>query len=324
MIPPKTTNVIDAHGGFTAETKGRNLGTSDLWRPGHVLKKGTTGTLVSYNERSFYQTNNDVTMAKYKVPGYGYPVIVWFDNATGIKIGSHEERELIRSRMPPPPPPRPEPSEFPVIGTDWLPEARAEIKNIIAAAGRPPRGSKFKVKNLRRFDDGSSWYVVDYCYDKANPAQDAYRDRIAPLSTTGKPSPKKVVLTFQSEIGPITVEQDIWHHGGRDVAQDSYTVYGPKLDRGGKVSYPGLTGSSVYRDYYGILHADGSMQTVYAGKGRTADIKYAIVQRALRELGFAGRLHRYQRKRGGGKRRHAPQQSRIGRSVAELRQLLRK
>jgi hypothetical protein len=30
--------------------------------------------------------NNDVTMATYKVKGYRYPVMVWFDNATGHRI----------------------------------------------------------------------------------------------------------------------------------------------------------------------------------------------------------------------------------------------
>lgn len=93
MQPPKTINVVDFHdGGFVAETpSGRRRAdgyqsTNTLWRPGAVLKKGTTGTLTSFNERSFYQNNNDVTRAKYRIPGYRYPAIVWFDNPTGRRI----------------------------------------------------------------------------------------------------------------------------------------------------------------------------------------------------------------------------------------------
>jgi len=50
------------------------------------LKGSTIGTLSGYDEDSFYQRNNNVTMAKYKVPGYGYRVAVWFDNVTGERI----------------------------------------------------------------------------------------------------------------------------------------------------------------------------------------------------------------------------------------------
>ena len=58
------------------------------WRRGSVLKRGTTGELVDFDERSFYQLNDDVTLAVYRVQGYGYPVLVWFDNMTGKRIGS--------------------------------------------------------------------------------------------------------------------------------------------------------------------------------------------------------------------------------------------
>jgi hypothetical protein len=61
-------------------------GGSTLWRPGSLLKKTTTGELVASDPRSFYQTNDDVTKALYKVPGYGPLVAVWFDNATGRRI----------------------------------------------------------------------------------------------------------------------------------------------------------------------------------------------------------------------------------------------
>lgn len=86
MQPPDTLNVLDQHGGFTCETTGPKSGTNTLWRPGHVLKASTLGTLQSFNERSFWQVNDDVTRAVYKVRGYRYPVICWFDNKTGTRI----------------------------------------------------------------------------------------------------------------------------------------------------------------------------------------------------------------------------------------------
>ena len=103
MTPPQKTNVIDRNGGFTAVTgvtksfleryarAGRTkaeaiLAGPTLWRPGSILKKTTDGVLLAYDERSFYQTNDDVTKAIYKVPGYAFVVAVWFDNATGERI----------------------------------------------------------------------------------------------------------------------------------------------------------------------------------------------------------------------------------------------
>jgi hypothetical protein len=83
MKPPATINVLDEHGGFTAITTKRR---DSLWRPGNVLKGKTQGKLVEFTERSFYQRNNDVTEAFYKVPGYKYPVAVWFDNKTKKRI----------------------------------------------------------------------------------------------------------------------------------------------------------------------------------------------------------------------------------------------
>lgn len=83
--PPPSINVIDGHGGFTAVTRG-GLGGDTLWRPGRLLKKSTVGRLVQYNSKSFYQTNDDVTQALYKVAGYRYPVSIWFDNKTGRRI----------------------------------------------------------------------------------------------------------------------------------------------------------------------------------------------------------------------------------------------
>jgi len=75
MTPPSTFNVLDSHGGFTAVTR---LGT--LWRPGAVLKRGTVGTLVegTIDTHDFYQQQEPVTSAEYKLPGYGYRVRVWW------------------------------------------------------------------------------------------------------------------------------------------------------------------------------------------------------------------------------------------------------
>jgi predicted nucleotidyltransferase len=83
MQPPTTLDVLDEHGGFTAITTPCG---NTLWRPGAILKRGTEGTLVSFDRHSFYQTNNNVTQAIYRVPGYRYRVAVWFDNATGRRI----------------------------------------------------------------------------------------------------------------------------------------------------------------------------------------------------------------------------------------------
>lgn len=120
MIPPEFERIIDRHGGFTIEsqmpsymrTSHRHSGLKTpgrfdmearqaaqqrhgmgrlpigptLWRPGHVLKGDTVGKLLGYDESSFYQTNNNVTIAIYRIPGYGYPILCWYDNATGERI----------------------------------------------------------------------------------------------------------------------------------------------------------------------------------------------------------------------------------------------
>ena len=114
MKPPQTLNVIDRHGGFTIESKppywwkGKRLDFSarrregesrgappkrlrsligdSLWRPGQALRRGTRGELIAFDENAFYQTNDNVTLAVYHVPGYGYPVLVWFDNDTRERI----------------------------------------------------------------------------------------------------------------------------------------------------------------------------------------------------------------------------------------------
>lgn len=88
MTPPlKLEPFFDRHSGFTAEITSPKQGTYTLWRPGCVLKTDSPqATLQSYNEKSFYQLNNDVTIARYRVKGYRYIVVVWFDNQTGTQI----------------------------------------------------------------------------------------------------------------------------------------------------------------------------------------------------------------------------------------------
>ena len=82
MNPPYSINVLDQHEGFTAETK-----SGTLWRPKQILSKYSyIGILQSYDEKSFFQNNNNVTRAEYKVKGYRYPVIIWFDNETRNRI----------------------------------------------------------------------------------------------------------------------------------------------------------------------------------------------------------------------------------------------
>lgn len=121
MLPPNEINVIDEHGGFTAITKAptsikivldpivgereaipgdysptlnkpfvrweRVVREHDtLWRPSELLKGETLGTLQEYDERSFFQLNDNVTKAIYKVKGYSNRIVVWFDNQTGKRI----------------------------------------------------------------------------------------------------------------------------------------------------------------------------------------------------------------------------------------------
>jgi hypothetical protein len=84
-IFPKFMNVLDQHGGFIAVTTKHG---DTLWRPGQVLKKGTTGRLVegSVEPFTFFQQNNNVRSALYKTPGYRYPIKVWIDNTTNKRV----------------------------------------------------------------------------------------------------------------------------------------------------------------------------------------------------------------------------------------------
>lgn len=87
MIPPTILNsVLDGHGGYTILTRDGNT----LWKPGSTLRTSPYGTLVRYDERGFYQRNDDVTIAYYKVEGVRDLVIVWFDNATGLNVCGKE------------------------------------------------------------------------------------------------------------------------------------------------------------------------------------------------------------------------------------------
>lgn len=99
LVPETLPTVLDKHGGFTAETvpvfpiSGHKMPVvsrigNTLWRPGAVLKKGVGGKLIpgTVNPKTFYQTNDNVRSAKYKVPGYQYPVICWWDNVTNERI----------------------------------------------------------------------------------------------------------------------------------------------------------------------------------------------------------------------------------------------
>ncbi len=83
MKPPDVLKVLDKNGGFTAVTT-KQGGT--LWRPGAMLKFRLVGEIQSYDEKSFYQRNEHCTRAIYKVKGYRYPVVVWFDNVTGERV----------------------------------------------------------------------------------------------------------------------------------------------------------------------------------------------------------------------------------------------
>jgi len=94
MTPPKEINVLDRHNGFTAITKRAYNRTTEkeailhgdtCWRPGGILRQSTVGTLRFYAPGN-WQGNKNVTIAIYRVPGYGYPVALWFDNETDKRI----------------------------------------------------------------------------------------------------------------------------------------------------------------------------------------------------------------------------------------------
>ena len=73
--PPSILHVLDKHGGFTAVVP-----TGTLWRPGHVARHGCLGEIVQGSQKcdDFYQRNQPVTSALYRIPGYRYRVKVWW------------------------------------------------------------------------------------------------------------------------------------------------------------------------------------------------------------------------------------------------------
>jgi hypothetical protein len=115
MTPPQTLSVLKDNG-FTAvipkrscerETRRQRLAkrlakpdkymidpvvefmrnSDTLWRPASVLgQREVEGTLVGYHEHSFFQNDNNVTFALYRVPRYGYLLGVWFRNSDGTRI----------------------------------------------------------------------------------------------------------------------------------------------------------------------------------------------------------------------------------------------
>jgi hypothetical protein len=76
FAPPRTLNVVDKHGGFTAVTR-----SGTLWRPGQVARGGTVGSLVpgSIKHDDFYQNKQPVVSALYKLPSYNYKVKIWWE-----------------------------------------------------------------------------------------------------------------------------------------------------------------------------------------------------------------------------------------------------
>lgn len=82
MNPPTILDSFDSHGGFTIQTR---KGDS-LWRPGQVLKGASMRARLVSSAPGNWQGNQNVTLATYKQPAYGYPILAWFDNATGERI----------------------------------------------------------------------------------------------------------------------------------------------------------------------------------------------------------------------------------------------
>jgi len=72
-------------GDFHWRTIVRDRGDT-VWTPARVLQGNTIGTLESYNEKSFFQRNDNVTIAFYRIEGYRHLAVCWFDNETGARI----------------------------------------------------------------------------------------------------------------------------------------------------------------------------------------------------------------------------------------------
>lgn len=78
MIPPERMDVTDRNGGFVAEGP-----VNTIWRG---PRPSMMGTLVDYDEESFYQTNDNCTKARYRLYAYRFLALVWFDNKTGERV----------------------------------------------------------------------------------------------------------------------------------------------------------------------------------------------------------------------------------------------
>lgn len=77
---------FDRHGGFTIESGDRGGSRYSLWRPGIALGNHEPDAVLISSEPSFYQRNDNVILACYKVKGYRYLILAWFDPATGERI----------------------------------------------------------------------------------------------------------------------------------------------------------------------------------------------------------------------------------------------
>ena len=86
--------ISDQHGGFTIlerrHESGRALYWAEfntLWQPLPVVgNHSAPGKCFLVDNHSFYQLNDDVTEAYFRVEGYRETVLMWFDNKTGKRI----------------------------------------------------------------------------------------------------------------------------------------------------------------------------------------------------------------------------------------------
>lgn len=76
--PPQQVEVIRRHS-FTTEIAPGNT----VLRPKADLRGETVGVLIDYGPA---RNEEGVTRARYKVTGYRYPVLAWFDNRTGRRV----------------------------------------------------------------------------------------------------------------------------------------------------------------------------------------------------------------------------------------------
>jgi hypothetical protein len=86
FYPPEVVeSVLDQHEGFTALIQGtKNNGDYTLWRPKAVLHHGYEGLLNNYGIGDYQ--NTPCVWACYKVRGYRYPVVLYFNKRNGKRI----------------------------------------------------------------------------------------------------------------------------------------------------------------------------------------------------------------------------------------------